>query len=672
MTALIDRVGFDVDAIDVFCGYGGSSQGIHAAGATVIAAANHSELALECHAANFPDTDHWQADMVDANDPQVMNRKGKKVAGKYLDPAHLPSARFAWFSPSCTHHSQANAKKIYERGLQTAMFEDEDWDEQAFINSERARVTMSCVLRYARERHPEIVCVENVLEVTTWGPGRDGSSFRHWMTELTNLGYEVHCCFFNSMFFPPCPQSRDRIYIVAWRKGNTAPDLDYRPVASCTSDRCGGKIVNAVQTWKPRTRAWRLPQWGKYGQQYFYACPDCESLVHPGSWMALHAVDWSNLGPTLEDRIAGGNRPADSTWERIRRAVQKYRNAPPVILSDDPEATAQAMQVHVAHAEQRSSSGLNRSQHVGEATPTVSQKNSVALAQILPMRSGRPRADHPGEPTATVMAEGSHLAIAAMVKNHGDISEAKYRAHHASEAMGSIVASSRPQSVLALIVPNRTTSAATDSQAVVVTGPAKPGETRPRHATDPMFTKAYGVASTIGLRGDHSLDRHLGEPATTVSAGGNHLAIVTALFTKLNGGPGDTAWHEITDSLNTITGRDTTGFVVVPWIDHWISDPVSVTEQLATITARMRHTLASIEPSDEPITDDMLMQVRFRMLQPDPELRRAMAFGADYILLGNKTQMTAGLGNAVTPPVANWITERCLATLRGDGQRRAA
>ena len=32
-----------------------------------------------------------------------------------------------------------------------------------------------------------------------------------------------------------------------------------------------------------------------------------------------------------------------------------------------------------------------------------------------------------------------------------------------------------------------------------------------------------------------------------------------------------------------------------------------------------------------------------RMLEPDPELRRAMAFEDDYILLGNKTQSFPGL-----------------------------
>jgi hypothetical protein len=72
-------------------------------------------------------------------------------------------------------------------------------------------------------------------------------------------------------------------------------------------------------------------------------------------------------------------------------------------------------------------------------------------------------------------------------------------------------------------------------------------------------------------------------------------------------------------------------------------DPAAVTEQLATVMTHLRHSLASIEPRDpSTITDDDLAQVRFRMLDPDPELRRAMAFDDTYILLGNKGQMTGG------------------------------
>jgi DNA (cytosine-5)-methyltransferase 1 len=121
----------------------------------------------------------------------------------------------------------ANSKKLYQRGRQTLLF-DEDFDEAAYANSERSRVTMSCVLRYADRHKPEIIVVENVVEVTLWGPGRDGSTFAWWKRTLEKIGYEIEPLFLNSQFFPPCPQSRDRIYIVCWKRGNKKPDLDYR------------------------------------------------------------------------------------------------------------------------------------------------------------------------------------------------------------------------------------------------------------------------------------------------------------------------------------------------------------------------------------------------------------------------------------------------------------
>jgi len=96
---------------------------------------------------------------------------------------------------------------------------------------------------------------------------------------------------------------------------------------------------------------------------------------------------------------------------------------------------------------------------------------------------------------------------------------------------------------------------------------------------------------------------------------------------------------------------------------------VAITEQLAVVMSHLRHSLVSVEVDLDPVTDEELGAIRFRMLSPDPELRRAMAFADDYILLGNKTQVTSGLGNAVTPPVATWITRQCLATLGGEVMR---
>jgi DNA (cytosine-5)-methyltransferase 1 len=593
MVDRIDRTGLTVDAIDVFCGFGGSSQGIHAAGATVVAAANHNELAIRTHAANFPDTDHWRTDLVDPD------------SGDYVDPRQLPPARFAWFSPGCTHHSQANAQKLYAQGRQQTLpgFEDDDFDEVAFARSERSRVTMSCVLRYVAHRHPEILVVENVVEVTSWGPSRDGSTFRWWLRELDLLGYDVEPCWFNSMFFPPCPQSRDRAYFVAWRKGNTRPDLDYRPPACCTSDRCGGRMVDAVQTWKRRTSAWPLPKWGKYRAQYTYTCPDCRAPVEPVAWPAYTAIDWTNLGPRIGDRNELGLKPlAPKTLERIRRARSKYAGGPPVVIP------AKAVW------------GTDRpvTQPLGTQT---AQRDKALVIDPLGTITTTP---------ALALATGGVVLPAA---------------GHTSERVGQI---------------------------------------RARSLSDPLFTQhttqAFGFAHVpvvTALRGaDPGSGRHrpVGEELPAVCAGGTHHALVTGAFAKFNGEPDDTAWHAVTDPLNTITARDTTGLVVLPWIDQWRSDPAAITEQLATVMTHARHALAATTLGRSGALDDdaELAHVRFRMLEPDPELRRAMAFGDDYILLGNKTQKTAGLGNAVTPTVASWITERCLTTLADPPPSRVA
>jgi hypothetical protein len=407
--------------------------------------------------------------------------------------------------------------------------------------------------------------------------------------------------------------------------------------------------------------------------------------------MAASAIDWTNLGPTLEERIAGGKRPAASTWERIRRALEKYRTAPPVVLGHDVCA---AHQVPVAHAEAVTTTKTGsqpkyhgtRARSMADQLPTLAQRNGIGIAldgSVVPLRSGRLRGDSLGERLPTLVADGGRLGLALTVKNNGAVEEAGYRGHHIADALGSVTAHPT-QAVLALAVPNRThctaghaagplstvMTSATEGVVVAAAGNTseRPGQTRARSITAPLFTQSttaeFAVAAMTDLRGgDHTQERFVAEPSSTLAASGNHLSIATAMWSKINGGPDDTAWHGADEPLNTITAQDTTGLVVVPWIEQWESDPITVTEQLATITARLRHTLASIEPSAEPVTDEMMMSVRWRMLEPDPELRRAMAFGEDYILLGGKGQMTAGLGNAVTPPVASWITARCLATL---------
>ena len=639
MTAVITRVGETVDAIDLFCGFGGSSQGIHAAGADVIVAANHNQLALDCHAANFPDTDHLRADLQDED------------AADYRDPASLPPARFLWASPSCKFHSLANAKKLYEQGPQTQLFGDgEPFDHVQYAASERSRVTMLCPLRYASRHRPEIVVVENVVEAAKWGPARDGSTFRWWLREWESLGYEHRVLFLNSMFFPPCPQSRDRMYVVLWRRGNTPPDLDYRPRAACTSDRCQGAHVDAVQSWKPRSAAWPIEQWGKYRDQYVYRCPTCKAAVEPVAWPAYSAIDWTNLGVALGDRASLGMKPlADTTLERIRRGMQKFRNGPPVIIP--AKATW---------------GGRDRPVTEPMSTQTSQQEKGLAIDAAFVTNVANSSSD-PKYGASRARGLFDHLSTvtgspgaAFVVKANGSIDEAGYRSKSVADPLGAITA--HPAQQLA-------------STGVVVpvggNDHERPGQTRARSIDDPMFTltatQGWGFAHqpfVSELRGGGSNERTVVDPLATLAASGTHHGLtLPALFQKINGAPGDTVWHDTSDPLNTITSRDTTGLIVLPWLDQYMSEPAAITDQLATVLTHARHALASIEVDQRPVTDDDLDAIRFRMLEPDPELRRAMAFGRTYVLLGNKSQKTAGLGNAVTPTVASWITERCLATL---------
>ena len=659
--------GATVDAIDFFCGFGGSAQGIRAAGADIKAAANHSELAIRCHAANFRDVNHYRADLVDPD------------SADYIDPADLPAARFAWFSPGCTHHSPANAKKLYQRGRQTTLFEDEDFDEVAYANSERSRVTMSCVLRYVERNRPEILVVENVVEVTLWGPGRDGSTFAWWKRTLANMDYEMEFLFLNSQFFPPCPQSRDRLYIVAWKKGNKRPNLEYRPLAYCTSHRCAGRHVYAVQTWKQATKAWPLPRWGKYKRQYVYCCPNCKTQVEPAAWPAYTAINWSNLGPTLGERPnLGMNQLATATVERIRRALAKFGGSPPFVIPT------------------KSVWGTDRSVTQPFTAQTTQQDKAL---------------------------------VSTVIKNNGTVEEAKYRALSPLTTLGALTTNPTQSLATAAIVPQRFNSNSTSAQDTVPTVTTKqsdlnlmsvvlpaagntyerPGYTRARHVADQLYTQhttqAFGFASVPSLvemreGGSVEAGQHpVTQTAHTVTAGGLHHGLVStplllngqdnesvygvtepmytvranggagrlispALFSKFNGGPSDTAWHSAAETFNTVTPRDTHGLIFLPWIEEFRADPVAVTKQLATLMSQLRNALiSSPELSLDQITEEDLMNTHFRMLEPDPELRRAMAFDPEYILLGNKTQMTAGLGNAVTPPVATWITARCLETL---------
>lgn len=272
-----------ITATDQFCGAGGSTSGAKESGVEVLMALNHWKLAIETHNTNHPDTDH------DCTDVQA------------CDPRRYPSTDILITSPECTNHSLAKGNKRKNRN-QLDIFGGVAIKPE----HERSRATMWDVPRFAEYHDYNIVIVENVVDARYW------RLWGAWLQAMNDLGYNHKCCYFNSMFFHPCPQSRDRMYVVFWKKGNKQPDLEYRPIGYCS--KCGD--VECFQSWKKSEK-----KWGKYKQQYLYRCHQCNKEVTPYYYAAFNAIDWSLSGKRIGDR----KKPlADKTIARIKYGLEKY------------------------------------------------------------------------------------------------------------------------------------------------------------------------------------------------------------------------------------------------------------------------------------------------------------------------------------------------------------
>lgn len=282
---------------DMFCGAGGSSTGaIQVPGVSVRLAMNHWDLAIETHNTNHPDTDHALADISAA------------------DPRYYPSSDILWASPECTNHSVAKGRKRNADSTPD-LFGETLPDEAA----DRSRATMWDVPRFAERHNYRAIITENVVDAARW------VQFPAWLYAMDLLGYDHQIVYLNSMHAQaaglPAPQSRDRMYVVFWRKGNRAPDLNKwtRPKAYCPT--CD-ETVTAMQGWKK-------PQpWGRYRSQYSWRCPNvrCRNgVVEPGWLPASSAIDWTIEGTRIGDRP----KPlAAKTLARIQAGLDKFCREP--------------------------------------------------------------------------------------------------------------------------------------------------------------------------------------------------------------------------------------------------------------------------------------------------------------------------------------------------------
>jgi len=318
--------------VDNFACGGGASTGIEAAlGRPVDIAINHNAKALAVHLANHPHTLHLREDIRD------------------LDPRHVGAGcavGLGWFSPDCTYHSKARGGKPFrERN-----------------RARRVRGLAWTVIRWAKERRPRVIMLENVEEFADWGPlgddgrpdpARRGMTFRRWHRQLENLGYQVDMRELRACDYG-APTSRKRLFVIA---------------------RCDGdEIVFPAASHGP---------W--IGAQPYRTAAEC--------------IDWSIPCPSIFTR----ERPlAEATLRRIARGVMRY-------VVENPRPFIVPLTHH----------GDRRLHPLEEPAPTITAQGSqgALVAAFLARHYGGHENDgHPMTwPVSTITTQDHHHLVASSI-----------------------------------------------------------------------------------------------------------------------------------------------------------------------------------------------------------------------------------------------------------------
>lgn len=199
-----------MDAIDLFAGLGGFSEGAEQAGCRVVWAGNHWRAAVDVHAANHPGTVHACQDLHQADWTQV--------------PAH----DLLLASPACQGHSRARGKDR--------------------PHHDATRSTAWAVVSALECHRTPFALVENVPEFTRW------SLFPAWCQALQALGYSIAPHMVDAADHG-VPQHRERVLIVLARSKHPLhlrmPAQPHVPAASI--------IDLAAGRWSPIERPGRSP-----------------------------------------------------------------------------------------------------------------------------------------------------------------------------------------------------------------------------------------------------------------------------------------------------------------------------------------------------------------------------------------------------------------------------
>ena len=219
--------------IDLFCGAGGTSTGVHLAKyndsecAKVIACVNHDKNAIASHNANHPDALHFTEDIRTLElSPIVEHIQREKVLNS-------EALIVLWASLECTNFSKA-------KGGQSR---DAD-----------SRTLAEHLFRYIEEINPDYIQIENVQEFMSWGEMDEngkpismdkGKSYEKWVSNVKAHGYKFDYRIMNSADFGAYT-SRKRFFGIFAKD-----DLPIVFPEQTHSKKAESSLFSELKQWKP-------------------------------------------------------------------------------------------------------------------------------------------------------------------------------------------------------------------------------------------------------------------------------------------------------------------------------------------------------------------------------------------------------------------------------------
>jgi DNA (cytosine-5)-methyltransferase 1 len=439
-----------IQAVDLFCGAGGTSSGLyhacnHMGVGLNLVAINHWPRAIETHQANHPDARHICATL-ESIDPRVA------VPSGHLD--------IMVASPECTHHSVARGGKPVNDQLRASAWHLLRWIELLKIDN---------------------ILIENVREFRDWGPTdthskpikkRKGETYQAFLSVLRSMNYTVEDRILNAADYGD-PTSRHRLFIIA-RRGHKKITWPKAAFAENVDPNLFGDELRPYRT-------------------------------------AREIIDWALPGESIFKRKKA---LAPATMNRIAAGLRKYggKNAEPFLVMmygssdarslDRPMPTITAGGNHIGLAEpflvHITHKGGDRAHSIDSPVPTITCAHRGEMALIEPFVLGQQSCAAPrsvDKPLPTIATAGAIALVEPyLIRYHGNHQgkdDGEKRTHGLDQPIPTLDTSNR----YALIEPFITIMKG-QSKTRDIDSPVPTITTNPHlYLCEPFITKYYGTAN---------------------------------------------------------------------------------------------------------------------------------------------------------------------------------